>query len=249
MANPIHQFVIQPIIPIEVGGFDISFTNSSLWMAISLIVSVSFLLMATSRTSLVPGRMQLMAEMLYEFVAGMVRDNIGSHGKQYFPFVFTLFMVVLMGNVLGLVPYSFTFTSHIAVTATLAMIVFGMVTFYGFANHGLHFLSVLSPPGVPFVLKFLIIPIELVSFMIRPLTLAVRLFANMLAGHMVLKIFAGFAAMAVGGLGAAGVLFGILPVFMNVAILALELLVAFLQAYVFAILSCVYLKDTVDLHH
>lgn len=249
MANPIHQFVIKPIVPIEVAGFDISFTNSSLWMMIALFVSVVFLMIATSQRSLVPGRMQLMAEMAYNFVAGMVRDNIGAHGKQYFPFVFTLFMTILMGNALGLVPYSFTFTSHIAVTAALAMAVFIMVTFYGFANHGLKFLTVLSPPGVPFALKFVIVPIELVSFMIRPFTLAVRLFANMLAGHMVLKIFAGFATMAVAGMGAAGLLLGVLPVFMNVAILALELLVAFLQAYVFAILTCVYLKDTVDLHH
>lgn len=249
MANPIHQFVIEPIIPIEVAGYDISFTNSSLWMMISVAVSVSFMMIATSNRSLVPSRMQLMAEMMYEFIAGMIRDNIGPHGKQYFPFIFTLFMVVLMGNVLGLIPYSFTFTSHIAVTAALAMLVFTIVTVYGFVNHGLHFLSVVSPPGVPFVLKFLIIPIELVSFLIRPFTLAVRLFANMLAGHMVLKIFAGFATMFVAGMGAAGIVFGFLPVVMNVAILMLELLVAFLQAYVFAILSCVYLKDTVDLHH
>ena len=249
MANPIHQFVIKPIVPIEVGGFDISFTNSSLWMMIAVGVSVIFMTMATGRRSLVPGRMQLLAEMSYEFIAGMVRDNIGTKGKQYFPFIFTLFMIVLMGNVLGLLPYSFTYTSHIAVTGAMALGVFAMVTVYGFMNHGLKFLSIFSPPGVPFVLKFLIIPIELLSFLMRPFTLAVRLFANMMAGHMVLKIFAGFSAMAVAGMGVAGMAVGAVPVFVNVAMLMLELLVAFLQAYVFAILTCVYLKDTVDLHH
>lgn len=249
MANPIHQFVIKPIIPIEVAGINISFTNSSLWMVIAAVVSITFFNMATSRRSLVPGRLQMMAELSYEFIAGMIRDNIGSHGRQYFPFVFSLFMIVLMGNLLGLLPYSFTYTSHIAVTGALALIVFGLITIYGFLNHGLAFLSIFSPPGVPFVLKFLIIPIEILSFLMRPFTLAVRLFANMMAGHMVLKIFAGFAAMAVAGLGVAGVALGAVPVFINVAMLFLELLVGFLQAYVFAILSCVYLKDTVDLHH
>lgn len=249
MANPIKQFVIEPIIPIEVGGVDISFTNSSLWMMLAVLTSVAFFTIASGRRALVPGRLQIMAEMSYEFIAGMIRDNIGSHGRQYFPFIFTLFMVVLFGNVLGLLPYSFTYTSHIAVTGALAILVFAMVTIYGFVNHGLAFLSIFSPPGVPFALKFLIIPIEFLAFLMRPFTLAVRLFANMMAGHMVLKIFAGFATMAVAGLGLAGVLLGSVPVFVNVAMLMLELLIGFLQAYVFAILSCVYLKDTVDLHH
>lgn len=249
MANPIKQFVIEPQIPLTAGGFDISFTNSSLWMVIAGFVSVSFLLMASGNRALVPNRLQMMSEMLYEFIAGMIRDNIGSKGRQYFPFIFTLFMIVLMGNVLGLIPYSFTYTSHIAVTGALAILLFVLVTIYGFANHGLKFLSIFSPPGVPFALKFLIIPIELLSFLMRPFTLSVRLFANMMAGHMVLKIFAGFATMAVAGLGVAGVFVGTLPVLVNVAMLCLELLVSFLQAYVFAILSCVYLKDTVDLHH
>ena len=247
--NPIHQFIIEPQIELSAAGFDISFTNSSLWMVISAFTAVSFMMMSTGSRSLIPGRLQMISEMMYEFIAGMIRDNIGTHGRQYFPFIFTLFMMVLMGNVLGLIPYSFTFTSHIAVTGALAIMVFVMVTIYGFANHGLKFLSILSPPGVPFALKFLIIPIELLSFLMRPFTLAVRLFANMMAGHMVLKIFASFAAMAVAGMGVAGVFVGVLPVLINVAMLCLELLVASLQAYVFAILSCVYLKDTVDLHH
>ncbi len=249
MANPIKQFEIVPKVELTAGPFDISFTNSSLWMVIAALTSVGFLLLSSSNRSLIPNRLQMIAEMMYEFIANMIRDNIGSHGRQYFPFIFTLFMIILMGNVLGLIPYAFTYTSHIAVTGALALVVFAMVTFYGFANHGLKFLSIFSPPGVPFVLKFLIIPIELLSFLMRPFTLAVRLFANMMAGHMVLKIFAGFATMAVAGLGAKGILIGGLPVLVNVAMLSLELLVAFLQAYIFAILSCVYLKDTVDLHH
>lgn len=249
MANPIHQFVIDPQIPLHIGEFDISFTNSSLWMVVATVSSVSFLMMSSSSRSLVPGRLQMISEMMYEFIVSMVRDNVGPHGRQYFPFVFTLFMIVLMGNVLGLLPYSFTYTSHIAVTGALALVVFAMVTIYGFINHGIKFLTIFSPPGVPFLLKFLIIPIELLSFLMRPFTLAVRLFANMMAGHMVLKIFAGFAAMAVAGLGVGGLFLGALPVVVNVGMLCLELLVAFLQAYVFAILTCVYLKDTVDLAH
>ncbi len=249
MANPIHQFVIEPYGDFNLDGLNLSFTNSSLWMMIAVGVSVVGMMMATGSRSIIPGRAQMVAEMAYEFIAGMVRDNIGSHGRQYFPFIFTLFMIVLMGNTLGLLPYSFTYTSHIAVTGALACLVFVMVTIYGFANHGLKFLSIFSPPGVPFVLKFLIIPIELLSFLMRPFTLAVRLFANMMAGHMVLKIFTGFSMMAVGALGYTGMFLGTIPVFINVAMLALELLVAFLQAYVFAILSCVYLKDTVELHH
>lgn len=249
MANPIHQFVIEPKIQLSAAGFDLSFTNSSLWMMIAAFTSVSFLMMSSGNRSLIPGRLQMMSEMMYEFIGNMIRDNIGSHGRQYFPFIFTLFMIVLMGNVLGLIPYAFTYTSHIAVTGALALLVFAMVTLYGFINHGFKFLSIFCPPGVPFALKFLIIPIEVLSFLMRPFTLAVRLFANMMAGHMVLKIFAGFATMAVAGMGVAGVFVGSVPVFVNVAMLCLELLVAFLQAYVFAILSCVYLKDTVDLHH
>lgn len=249
MANPIKQFVIEPKFDLHLGGFDVSFTNSSMAMAIAGGVTLVLFSLALGKREMVPGRGQMIAEMMYEFVAGMVRDNIGPHGKQYFPFIFTLFITVLAGNVLGLIPYAFTYTSHIAVTGALAIAVFIMVTIYGFMNHGLKFLTIFSPPGVPFALKFLIIPIELLSFLMRPFTLAVRLFANMMAGHMVLKIFAGFSAMAVAGLGASGLILGALPVAANVAMLMLELLVAFLQAYVFAILSCVYLKDTVDLAH
>ncbi|MCC6598252.1 MAG: F0F1 ATP synthase subunit A [Alphaproteobacteria bacterium] len=250
MADPIHQFVIQPLIPFHVNGLDVdlSFTNSALWMVIGAVTSATLLSVAIRKQALVPDRLQAFAEMLYEFVAGMVRDNIGSHGRQYFPMIFTLFIVVLMGNVLGLLPYSFTYTSHIIVTGALAAMVFITVLIFGFMNHGLRFLSLFAPPGVPLPLQFLIVPLELVSFMVRPFTLALRLFANMMAGHLMLKVFAGFSTMML-GLGVGGVLAGMVPMVFNVALLTLELLVALLQAYIFAILSCIYLKDTVDLHH
>lgn len=248
MADPIKQFVIKPIIPFEVAGFDLSFTNSSLWMAIGTVVAVTFLMMATRKKALVPGRLQVSAELLYEFIAGMIRENTGPKGRQYFPLIFTIFIVVLLGNVLGLIPYSFTYTSHIIVTFMLAALVFLTVTILGIVNHGTKFFTLFAPAGIPIALQFLIIPIELLSFLIRPITLSVRLFANMVAGHLLLKVFAGFSAMLL-GLGAGGIALGFIPMFFNVAIYALELLVALLQAYIFAILSCIYLKDTVDLHH
>ena len=248
MADPIHQFVIKPIIPFEVSGIDLSFTNSSLWMVVGAVLASTFLLVASSKKALVPGRLQAFSEMLFEFVAGMIRDNTGAEGRKYFPLIFTLFIIVLMGNVLGLIPYSFTYTSHIIVTIVLALIIFFAVTIFGLANHGLKFFSLFAPPGVPFVLQILIVPIEVLSFMIRPITLSVRLFANMVAGHLMLKVFAGFSTMVL-GLGLGGVFVGLVPMFFNVAIYALELLVALLQAYIFAILSAIYLKDTLDLHH
>lgn len=247
-TDPIHQFVIKPLVPFQIEGIDLSFTNSSLWMVIGAIGSSILLSAAIRKQALIPGRLQAFAEMLYEFIAGMVRDNIGSHGRQYFPMIFTLFVVVLMGNVLGLLPYSFTYTSHIIVTGALAAIVFFTVLIFGFMNHGLHFLSLFAPPGVPLVLQFLIVPLELVSFIVRPFTLSLRLFANMMAGHLMLKVFAGFSTM-LAALGVGGILAGAVPMIFNVALLTLELLVALLQAYIFAILSCIYLKDTVDLHH
>ena len=248
MADPIHQFVITPIMPLEIGGLNLAFTNSSLWMTIGATVATTFLYAAISNRQIVPGRLQAFAEIFYQFVAGMIRENTGEYGKQYFPFIFTLFIVVLMGNVLGLIPYSFTYTSHIIVTAILAVAVFLAVTFFGFFNHGLHFLSLFSPPGIPLLLKFLIVPIELLSFLIRPVTLSVRLFANMMAGHLMLKVFAGFSTMLVAA-GIGGALMSLVPMVFNVALLMLELLVAVLQAYIFAILTSIYLKDTVNLHH
>lgn len=186
--------------------------------------------------------------MLYEFIASMIRENTGPKGRQYFPLIFTIFIIVLMGNVLGLLPYSFTYTSHIIVTFMLAALIFVVVTILGIVNHGTKFFSLFAPAGVPLALQFLIVPIELLSFLIRPVTLSVRLFANMVAGHLMLKVFAGFSTMVL-GLGLGGVVVGLVPMFFNVAIFALELLVALLQAYIFAILSAIYLKDTVDLHH
>lgn len=248
MADPLKQFVIQPIIPLEVGGVDLSFTNSSLWMSFAVILSIAFLTFSTQKKALVPGRAQLVSEQLYHFVATMIRETVGSKGREYFPLVFTIFMVVLMGNVLGLIPYSFTYTSHIIVTGALAILVFLAVIVIGIIKHGFQFFSILVPPGVPFWLFPLILPIELLSFVIRPVTLSVRLFANMMAGHLILKVFAGF-SVAMASAGLAGAAFGIMPALINVAIYALELLIALIHAYVFAILSCIYLKDTIEIHH
>ena len=248
MANPIHQFEIKPLVPIELGGVDLSYTNSALWMTIGAVVSIAFLMMASGKKSLVPNRLQAVGEIMYSFIASMVKDNIGVKGKQYFPFIFTLFMFVLMGNVLGLLPYAFTYTSHLAVTGLLAVLVFVMVVLVGLINHGFKFFSLFVPAGAPWWLMPFIIPIEIVSFFVRPISLSVRLFANMMAGHILLKVIAGFAIGAV-SLGTFGVALGLIPAFINVLLYAFETLVAFIQAYVFAILACVYLKDTVELHH
>lgn len=248
MADPLHQFEISPIIPLEIGGIDLSFTNASLWMMISIIVAGGFMTMAMRRRSLVPGRLQVLGEMLYEMVGGLVKTNIGPEGSRYFPFVFTLFMIVLMGNMLGLTPYSFTFTSHIIVTMMLAFSVFLMVIIMGVARHGLHFFSLFAPSGIPWPLYFLLVPIEIVSYFARPITHGLRLFANMMAGHIMLKVFAGF-SVAMAGIGLAGAAAGMIPMLVNAGLLIFELLIAFLQAYVFAILACIYLKDTVEIAH
>ena len=241
MADPLKQFKIEPLVPLEIGGIDLSFTNSSMWMMIAVAVSIIFMSIATRRPTMVPNRVQAFAEGMYEFIAGMVRDNIGSKGREYFPMIFTIFVVVLLGNMLGMIPYSFTYTSHIAVTMGLALAIFIFVTILGFVKHGTHFFSLFCPEGVPLVLKPLIIPIEVLSYLIRPVTLSVRLFANMMAGHLMLKVFAGFSVLM-------GVGFGLLPMFFNVALIGFEFLIAFLQAYVFTILSCIYLKDAIELH-
>lgn len=251
MADPIHQFVITPLhdAPLMIGGMDLSFTNSSLWMVLSVLAGIALIGIGARSKSLVPGRMQALSEIAYEFVADMVKENIGSKGRQYFPFVFSIFIFILMGNVLGLIPWSFTITSHIIVTGILALFVFIAVTIFGLINHGTKFFTLFAPSGTPWPLLLLIVPLELISFMIRPVTLSVRLFANMMAGHLMVKVFASFSIMLFAGLGAAGAFAGLVPVLFNSALLALELLVACLQAYIFAILSCIYLKDSVDLHH
>ncbi|MGB0719637.1 MAG: F0F1 ATP synthase subunit A [Bdellovibrionales bacterium] len=248
MSSPVQQFVIENKVDFSMGGVDLSFTNSALWMVFGIILSTTFLSIAMGKKELVPGRMQMFAELLYEFIAKMVRDNIGHKGRQYFPFVFTVFMFVLMGNLLGLLPYSFTYTSHLAVTGALALTVFFTVIIFGLVNHGLKFFSLFVPAGVPWWILPVIIPIELISFFVRPLTLSVRLFANMMAGHIMLKIIAGF-AVAAAGMASWGFMVGFAPAFIGTLMMLFELLVAFIQAYVFAILSCVYLKDSVDLHH
>jgi len=239
-ASPLHQFVIERLVPLHVGSLDLSFSNSALFMAISVAVITAFLTLSMSGAKLVPTRWQSAAELSYEFIANMIRDNVGSAGKKYFPFVFSLFMFVLFGNLIGMVPYSFTYTSHIAVTFALAAFIFIGVTVIALARHGWHFFTFFAPKGMPLVLQMLLVPIEVISYLIRPLTLSIRLFANMMAGHTMLVIFAGF-VVAMG-------IFGILPLALNVFFILLELLVAVLQAYVFTILTCIYLHDAIHLH-
>jgi F-type H+-transporting ATPase subunit a len=240
MADPLHQFVIKPIVPLEIAGTDISFTNSSIFMALAVVVSTVFLLGGMARAKMVPGRWQSMVEMTYEFVANLLDENVGSKGKQYFPFVFCLFMFILVGNLLGMIPYSFTYTSHIIVTFGLAATVFLFATLVGFMRHGLNYFSLFFPEGAPVYMAPLIVPIEILSYLSRPVSLSIRLFANMMAGHTMLKVFAGF-TIALG-------FFGIGPLFINVLLTAFEILVAVLQAYVFTILTCIYLHDAVHLH-
>jgi F-type H+-transporting ATPase subunit a len=247
-TSPLHQFEIKPLVNLPVGPVDLAFTNSSLWMMIAVVTSILFFSLATAPRALVPGRLQAAAEGVYGFIANMVRDNTGTAGMGYFPFVFTIFMVVFLGNALGMIPTSFTYTSHIVVTAALAMMIFLMVLVIGLVRHGTHFFHLFLPPGVPLWLAPIIIPIELISFLIRPITLSVRLFANMMAGHLMLKVFAGLSVSAL-GMGAAGVAIGILPALFNSALMAFELLIAFLQAYVFTVLTCIYLKDTIEIGH
>jgi F-type H+-transporting ATPase subunit a len=248
VADPLHQFVVTPIIPLEIGGVDVSFTNSSLWMMIAVVVSTVFLSLAMRRAALVPGRLQVAAEMLFEFIGNMIRTNIGPEGRQYYGIVFTVFMVVLMGNLLGMLPYSFTYTSHIAMTAGLAVAVFALVVILGLVRHGTHFLSLFAPPGVPMLLYPLIVPLEIISYFIRPVTLSVRLFANMMAGHLMLKVFAGF-SVAMLALGVPGFFMALMPMLFNVLLIGFEIMIALVHAYVFSVLCCIYLKDTVDLHH
>ena len=239
-GSPLEQFVIKPIVPISLGGADVSFTNSSLFMVITLGLVSAFMILGMRRSAIVPGRWQCAAELAYEFVAGLLRDTVGQEGRKYFPFVFTLFMFILCGNLLGMVPYSFTFTSHIIVTFALAFVIFIGVTVLGFAKHGMHFFSFFVPPGTPLPMYPLLIPIEVISYLSRPISLSVRLFANMLAGHTLLKVIAGFVA----ALG----FFGVLPLAFVVALTGLEILIAFLQAYVFTILTCLYINDALHLH-
>ena len=248
-VDPIHQFHILRWIPIHIGGYDFSFTNSAAFMFLAVAGLTVFLVAATAGRKLVPTRLQSAAEISYEFVATTVRSTAGSEGMRFFPFVFSIFMFVLALNMLGLIPYAFTVTSHIIITAALAITVFLTVLIYGLMRHGLHFFNLFVPKGVPVYILPLIVGIEILSFISRPISHSVRLFANMLAGHITLKVFAGFIILMGSALGTVGWVGGILPFAMIVILMALELLVAFLQAYVFAILTCIYLNDAIHPGH
>ena len=241
MANPLQQFEIKTLIPIHLGGVDASFTNAGMFMMIAVAGVATFLMLSMRGRALVPTRWQSLAELSYEFIAGMVRDNVGSEGRKYFPFVFSLFMFILFANMIGLLPYSFTFTSHIIVTFAMAITVFVGVTVIGIVRHKLHFLSFFMPAGVPVIMAPILVPIEIVSYLSRPVSLSIRLFANMTAGHTMLKVFAGFVVPL-------GILGGWAPLAVDVALTGFEFLVAFLQAYVFTILTCLYLNDAIHLH-
>ncbi|HHK73725.1 MAG TPA: F0F1 ATP synthase subunit A [Rhizobiales bacterium] len=239
--DPMHQFVVKHLVSFDIFGLDASFTNASAFMVLAVVLISAFTIASMSGRAIVPGRMQSVAELSYEFVASMIRDTVGNEGQKYFPFIFSLFMFVLVSNMMGMIPYSFTVTSHIAVTLALALVVFIGVTIIGFVRHGAGFLKFFVPSGVPSALLPLLVVIEIISYLTRPLSLSVRLFANMMAGHTMLKVFGSFVI----GLGFLG---GWAPLAFMVAFTGLEILVAFLQAYVFAILTCIYLNDAIHMH-
>ena len=242
-SNPMYQFSVYRIGPeIKLGSVDLSFTNASLFMVISASIICLFLFLGSKEKKIIPGKIQLISEMLYNFVAKMISDTAGPKAKPYFPFIFSLFMFVLLCNMVGMLPYSFTVTSHIIVTLIMASFIFIAVTIIGFMKHGFKYLSIFVPSGVPKILLPLITIIEIISYLSRPVSLSVRLFANMMAGHTMLKVFGGFVISL-------GILGGWLPLSFSIALTGLEILVAFLQAYVFAILTCIYLNDALNLHH
>jgi len=246
--DPIHQFNIDNLFKIgRIAERDIYFTNSSVYMLVT--VAVISLLMIGAGRQLVPGRFQSMAEVCYEFVAKMIRSNAGADGMKFFPLVFSIFMFVLVSNVIGSIPYTFTVTSHIIVTASLALLVFFTVLIYGFYKNGLKFLKIFVPPGIPIYILPLVVTIEIISFLTRPLSHSVRLFGNMLAGHITLQVFAGFVVLLGASFGAIGWIGGMVPLALTIALIALDLLVAFLQAYVFAMLTCIYLNDALHPGH
>ncbi|HVR67559.1 MAG TPA: F0F1 ATP synthase subunit A [Verrucomicrobiae bacterium] len=268
--SPLEQFLVKRIVDICIGGdwehstpdapltctgYDASFTNASLFMLIAVALITIFLVFSMQGRSLIPTRWQSMAELSYEFIANMIRDNVGSEGKKYFPFIFSLFMFILFCNLIGMIPYTFTVTSHIIVTFALAFVVFIGVTIIGFVRHGTHYLRLFVPSGVPLPLLFLLVPIEVLSYLIRPVSLSVRLFANMTAGHTMLKVFGGFVVTLLGLLGGTaglvgiGVVGSIAALAFTVALTGLEVGIALLQAYVFTILTCIYLNDAVHMHH
>lgn len=249
MANPMEQFAVKTIQPLEVAGYDVSFTNSSLWMLIALVAISAFLFIGTARPQLVPGRMQAATEYLYDFVRKMLDENVGPEGRRFAPLIFSIFIFVLACNLLGLIPWvgAFTPTSHVVVTFGLAMIVFVTVCIVGFWHHGLHFFSLFWPKDANIFLGAFVFLIEFLSFLTRPFTLAIRLFANMTAGHVLLKVFGTF-VVTLGSFGALPYVLGILPLGVTIALTALEVLIAVVQAYVFALLASLYLNDAVNLH-
>jgi F-type H+-transporting ATPase subunit a len=243
--DALSQFELVPVLGAL--GHSVNFSQSNAHMVVACAVIVGLLMIGMASRALVPGRLQSLAEASYEFIEELTLNQIGEEGKRFFPFVFTLFMFILVGNMLGLLPYAFTFTSHIAVTATLAMIVFVLITVVALMLHGTKFFGYFFPEGAPIWLAPIIVPVEIVSYLSRPVSLSIRLFANMVAGHVMLKVFATFILM-LAGLGTIGVFAAVVPLAVNVALVAFEVLVAFLQAYVFAILTSIYLHDAVHLH-
>lgn len=241
LAGPMEQFTIKPLVPLEIGGFDFSFTNSSLFMLLSVVCAVAFLAFSMRKASVIPGTAQSLAEMTYEFVSGIIQENIGPEGKKYFPLIFSIFMFIAFGNVLGLFPYSFTFTSHVSAVGTIALMALIINTVIGIKLHGLGWLHTFCPKGSPLIAVPILIPIEIFSFLSKPFSLTVRLVANMTVGHVMLKVIAGFVVM----LGLAG---GFLPLFFSCLIVVFELGIGLLQAYIFTILSCVYLGDALHEH-
>lgn len=241
--DALSQFELQPVL----GVLGVGFTQSNLYMVLGAALVVCTIIMAMRSKAVVPGRLQALVELSYGGIMGMVEEQIGHEGRRFFPFVFTLFFFVLMGNMLGLMPYAFTYTSHIAVTLGLALLVIVLVTVVALRIHGLHFFSYFFPEGAPIALAPIIIPVEIISYLSRPISLSIRLFANMVAGHVMLKVFATFVVL-MGGAGVVGIVGSVAPIALNVALIGFEFLVAFLQAYVFAILTCIYLHDAVHLH-
>lgn len=238
--DPLHQFIIHPLFNINVGGCDLSFTNASLAIVASVFFVYALFFLGLRRPSVIPNRLQALVEVSYNLVAGMINDTTGTQGMKYFSFVFSVFFLVLFGNLVGLIPYSFTFTSHIMATFTIAMVVFVAVTVLGFFLHGLKFFGVFAPAGLPKWLLPFVVPIEMISYLARPFSLAIRLFANMLAGHAMMKIFAAFAGL----MG----FWAFIPILGDTILMGLELVIAIIQAYIFSILTCIYLNDAIHLH-
>ncbi len=240
MDSPLHQFEVKVLMPLHMAGFDVSITNSAVYMGLAVFMTLLLFVAGTAKQSLVPGRLQCLVEMSYEFVANMLKENVGAEGKKYFPFVASVFFFILFGNLIGMIPYSFTFTSQLILTFGLASLVFIIVTVIGFIRHGVKFFKLFMPEGAPVLMAPILIPIELISYLSRPVSLSVRLFANMMAGHTMLKVFAMFTVL----LG----MYGVSTVLLNSVLIGFEVLVAFLQAYVFSILTCLYLSDAIHMH-